>query len=283
MGSTHEAAAIHSELSGDKFRVLEERMRMQAGVRSALELAQPKTIRTTSTSGGGDLAHCADPASTTPAMAKRVRSPSDGAGSSGGGGVGCAVGGRAVKPKGSADLMRGAQITDFYATSLMATPQTGGGVTFAPPPRHAHTQTEPLAEEGEMRKLKEALASAQRQARFADESLEPLRAELARVKALELRGREQTITWLRKLCRLEKAAAREAATRNSAHLGTVGWQRVGHNMSEVWEPGNAFRELHVRQAEVLAQREAIDRDRRALTGAAKRRAGALTSLSLIHI
>jgi hypothetical protein len=266
-----DAAAIHSELSGDKFRVLEERLRAKSGSRSIAEVARPNAVL---------------PATPTPAMgahegagaetpgggaAKRARSSPETLGS----------GGRASKQRSSTETVKGAQITDFYATSTMATPSAPGGHVvrqFAPPPRHAHAQTEPLAEEAEVRRLKEELALAQRQVRINDDSLEPLRVEVARLKGLELRSREQTIAWLRRLCRLEKAAAREAATRNSAHLGTVGWQRVGANMTEVWEPGNAFRELHLRQAELQSHKESLERDRRALAGQAKKRASAAATV-----
>ncbi|KAJ1616756.1 hypothetical protein T492DRAFT_894871 [Pavlovales sp. CCMP2436] len=256
------AAAIHSELSGDKYRVLEERMRSKPGARGETVLPAPGRTPPARSAAPSQEKEAPVPATpTTSAAAKRTRSPTE----SGGGAP------RAAKQKSS-----GAQITDFYATSTMATPLGGGGAggqrAFSPPPRHSSVQTDPLAEEAEVRRLKEALSAAQRQARHADDSVEPFKAELARMKGLEQRSREQAVVWLRRLCRLEKAAAREGATRNSAHLGTVGWQRVGHNMSEVWEPGNAVRELHARQAELQAQKETIERDRRALAGQAKKRA-----------
>ena len=79
---------------------------------------------------------------------------------------------------------------------------------------------------------------------------------------------------LREEARRVALDARRQVAEQSYHLGRISTQRTGpHSVSEVWEDGQALREVQQKQAALLAQRDALEREKKAATKAARRGGG----------
>lgn len=259
---------LHCELSREKVQRLEERLTCPG--------AQPHGASSTvgftpfCITGGATPTRTKDPllSPTTAPGEKRVREGRDHD--------------EAAEKSGGSDhtAKKEKHITDYYAATAagnvparhsMSTPSPALTLNVRKTEERS-TQTAACGERGEESQgLERALVQVDVDARKAFRLVSALKGEnaalaeeLSRMNTLQEAGRQQAITWLRRLCRLEKAAAREASTRDCARLGTFSWQRLGPQIGEVFEEGNSFRELAAKHQDLQQQRDLIDRERKAL-------------------
>jgi DNA repair exonuclease SbcCD ATPase subunit len=80
---------------------------------------------------------------------------------------------------------------------------------------------------------------------------------------------------------LEQRERERASERESAEIGTIGAQRIGHVVSEVWQEGSAVRTLAARVARVSADRKEAEKAKRAAAQSRKKAVAARQAASMV--
>eukprot|EP00898_Chlorokybus_atmophyticus_P002224 jgi/Chlat1/3001/Chrsp2S04716 len=162
-------------------------------------------------------------------------------------------------------------------TTRICAPSTAKGcqTTVSLEKSHASLEQQRQAFEQERLSWRSQMEATQQQSTRAQEALQEAEQQNQKLVAELQKASEREQCRELKVCRMladlvveaakkERMACRVKLRQDQVMLGTIGVQRAGPVLSEVWEDGQSFVDLNAKQVALTQQREAVERLRKQL-------------------